>query len=89
MEVFAAVTGPKQLYRHEVLQKVWIALLQKPKPELVKRALACLATFKLPFLRPYSAQLAALVEDGRMRDQLVLFTLTGVCVCVCVCGVCV
>ena len=53
LDVFAAATGPKSLYKQRVLYQVYRALLAMPDDKIAGLALRCMLSFKPPFLLPY------------------------------------
>lgn len=74
LKVFAAVKGPKQLFKHDVLLSIFISLLNIQDPSLGQLALSCVATFKLPYLTPLLERMEALFAKGGLKESLLKFT---------------
>ena len=76
MEVFAAVTSPKQLFQHQLLWKYYVAIISKPETNIVKLALTCMLAYKAPFLNPYKDSLKKLLADSTFRDEMLVFNIS-------------
>lgn len=71
LQVLAAVTSPKQLFRHQMLYTYYLEILSKPDAAVVKLALDCVLGYKAPALVPYKDNVRRLLEDKTLRDELV------------------
>lgn len=76
LEVFAAVTSPKQLFQHQLLWKYYVAIISKPETNVVKLALTCMLAYKAPFLNPYKESLLKLLADSTFRDEMLVFNIS-------------
>ena len=76
LRVFAAVSSPKQLYQHQQLYYYYCTILSKPDADLVKLALDCIMTYKVPSLVPYKDSLCRFLDDSTFRDELLVFDTT-------------
>ena len=73
LEVFAAVSSPKQLHQHQLLWKFYVAILSKPEINVVKLAMKCIFSYKVPYLNPYKDSLLGLLTDSTFRNELLVF----------------
>ena len=71
--MFSAVTGPKQLYKHQLLQIIFTALLSNSEQSVAQVAFNCLCKYKIPYLVPYNNQLRQILTKGELRDALAKF----------------
>ena len=76
LEVFAAVSSPKQLYQHQVLWTFYSTILSKPEINIVNLALKCMFAYKEPFLNPYKEPLSRLLSDSSFRDEMLVFDIS-------------
>ncbi len=70
LKVFAAVSGPQQLYKHKLLSGIFFSLLSNPDPTISQLAFECLLRYKFVFLLPYKEHLHKLLKKGEMKDAL-------------------
>ena len=75
LQVFAAVNGPKQLYKHTVLLSIFQSLLSHQEAFVAKLALECVVKFKLPHVTPYSDQLRRFLKKGELREAMLNFNI--------------
>lgn len=74
LDVFASVGAARSLYRHHVLQEIFKALLSKPDVGIAKLALKCLMGYKLPYLVPHHESLQTMLDDSKLREELIRFS---------------
>jgi len=74
--VFAAVTSPKQLYMHQLLYAFYCSLLAKPDLNIVKLGFDCILTYKPEYVIPYKDRVKNLLDDKKLRNELITFTLS-------------
>ena len=77
LSVFAAVVSPRQLYQHSILLHLYSALVTKSDQKISRLALDCALTYKVPALMPLKDSFYRLVDDKKMRDELVTLDLRG------------
>ena len=73
LQVLAAVTGPKQLYCHQLLYIYYHEIAAKPDGALATLAVQCILSYKSHALLPYKDNLIRLLDDKTIRDELVNF----------------
>ena len=73
LKVFAAVISPKQLYLHNQLFDYYNTILSRSETNLVKLAFDCILGFKPAYLMPVRENIRRLLDDKKMRDELVIF----------------
>jgi U3 small nucleolar RNA-associated protein 20 len=71
LQVFAAVTSPKQLYCHQLLYTFYQEIMAKADVNSVKLAFDCILTYKPAALVPYKDSVKRLLDDKTIRDELV------------------
>lgn len=77
LRVFAAASGPKSLYKHRVLFRVYRALLVMPDEKIAVLALRCMLSYKPPFLVPYKVRARTLGFRGSRKGARVDTVLVG------------
>ncbi|CAM9357727.1 unnamed protein product [Chrysoparadoxa australica] len=77
LKVMSCCAGPKRLHKHQVLYSIYNALIVRPDTALSKLCLQCMFTYKQPHLVTYKEELLGLMEDGKMRDQLLNFSISS------------
>lgn len=73
LKVFAAVVSPKQLYLHQQLFDYYNAILSRSETNIVKLAFDCILGYKPGYLMPVRENIRRLLDDKKMRDELVVF----------------
>ena len=73
LTVFSAVISPKQLYLHNQLFDYYNAILSRSETNIVKLAFDCILGFKPAYLMPVRENIRRLLDDKKMRDELVIF----------------
>lgn len=73
LQAFAAVNGPKQLFKHTLLLAVFQALLAHQEAAISQLALECVIKFKLPHVSPYADQLRRFLKKGELREAILNF----------------
>jgi Down-regulated in metastasis len=73
LKVFAAVVSPKQLYLHQQLFEYYNSILSRSETNMVKLAYDCILGFKPAYLMPVRENIRRLLDDKKMRDELVVF----------------
>ena len=71
LQVFAAVTSPKQMYCHQLLYAFYHEIMAKADVNAVKLAFDCIITYKPPSIVPYKENIKRILEDKTIRDELV------------------
>lgn len=71
LQVFAAVTSPKQMFCHQLLYAFYHEIMAKADVNAVKLAFDCIVTYKAPSIIPYKDSIKRLLEDKTIRDELV------------------
>ena len=71
LQVFSAVTSPKQLYCHQLLYSYYQEILAKADVNTVKLAFDCILTYKPVAIIPYKDNIKRMLEDKTLRDELV------------------
>lgn len=74
LKVFCEVTGPRQLYCHQLLYILYHELAGKADTGLARLAFDCLCTYKSKSILPYKDLIASLFDDKKIRDALVTFS---------------
>lgn len=69
LKMFAAIPGPKQLYKHHLLFVYFNELLCKADIEVSKIAFDCVCNYKPSFLVPYKERLKNLLDDRKFRNE--------------------
>eukprot|EP00934_Nitzschia_sp_Nitz4_P007735 Nitzschia sp. Nitz4//scaffold189_size62959//48159//57102//NITZ4_006317-RA/size62959-snap-gene-0.12-mRNA-1//-1//CDS//3329539923//7725//frame0 len=70
LRVFAAIDGPQQMIKHQLLEQTFRAFLIHRDIGVVKVAFGCLLRFKPKYLIPYRDSVVGLLEKGKLRDSL-------------------
>ena len=73
LKVFAAVISPKQLYLHTQLFDYYNSILARSETNIVKLAYDCILGYKPAYLMPVRENIRRLLDDKKMRDELVVF----------------
>lgn len=73
LKVFAAVSSPKQLFRHNILYRFYSTILSKPDTVVSKLALDCVLTYNETEIVAYKSTLYHLLDDKHFRDELLIF----------------
>ena len=73
LRVFAAVISPKQLYLHQQLFDYYTSILARSETNIVKVAYDCILGYKPPYLMPVRENVRRLLDDKKIRDELVVF----------------
>lgn len=76
LNMFAAVKGPQQLFKHKVLLQICVSFLGNPDPKLSNLAFACVLRFKLPYLTPYADYVQPMLKREGLREALTKFDLS-------------
>ncbi|KAJ1424145.1 hypothetical protein B484DRAFT_100216, partial [Ochromonadaceae sp. CCMP2298] len=71
LQVFSAVTAPRQLFQHALLYAYYLEILAKADVSAVKLAFDCILTFKPVAIMPYKDSIRRLLDDKTLRDELV------------------
>ncbi|CAB9504964.1 processome component 20 homolog [Seminavis robusta] len=73
LKVFAAVSGPTQLYKHSLLLSMYTSLLSQ-ETKTAQLAFDCIKSYKLPFMTFFSENVGTLFAKGGLREGLLKFT---------------
>ena len=73
LSIFSVVTSPKQLYCHNLLYTYYNEILSKSDINIVKLAFECILTYKPIAIVPYKENIKNLLDDKKIRDELVNF----------------
>jgi Down-regulated in metastasis len=73
LKVFAAVISPKQLYLHQQLFDFYVSILARSETNIVRVAFDCILGYKPPYLMPVRENVRRLLDDKKIRDELVVF----------------
>jgi len=76
LNMFAAVKGPQQLFKHKVLLQIFVSFLGNPDARLSNLAFACVLRFKLPYLTPYVDYVQPMLKREGLREALTKFNLS-------------
>lgn len=71
LQVFAAVTSPKQMYCHQLLYSFYQEIMAKADVNAVKLAFDCILTYKSASITPYKDNVKRMLEDKTIRDEMV------------------
>lgn len=71
LQVFAAVTSPKQMYCHQLLYSFYNEIMAKADVNAVKLAFDCIVTYKSAAITPYKDNVKRMLEDKTIRDEMV------------------
>ena len=72
LKVFAALKGPKQLFKHSVLLSIFKSLLGQDV-KVARLAFSCVATFKIPSVVAFSDSIEGLLAKGGLKEGLLKF----------------
>jgi hypothetical protein len=75
LQVFAAVTSPKQLYNYRELYSLYSIFMSKPDTSIAKLAFDCILTYKADSVLPYKENIKRLLNDSTVREELLTFTI--------------
>lgn len=78
LQIFAAVTSPKQLYCHQLLYNYYLEIMPKADITTVKLAFECILTYKPASVMPYKDNIKRLFDDKTIRDELLTFNASTV-----------
>ena len=73
LQVFSAVTSPKQLYMHNMLYLFYQEIIAKSDAMTVKLAVDCILTYKSPSILPYRDSIKRFLDDKTIRNELLNF----------------
>lgn len=73
LKATAAVKGPHQLFKHDLLRSILVALIGHPDDTLSQLAFRCLLGFKEPHLAPYGDLVMKLFVKGKLRESILQF----------------
>jgi U3 small nucleolar RNA-associated protein 20 len=76
LKMFAEVKGMQQLYKHKLLQVIFVSFLSNPDTLIVQLSLHCIIGFKLPYVTPHVHQLKGILSKHQMREILTKFNLS-------------
>lgn len=76
LKMLAAVNGPQQLYKHNVLKSFYFTMLSNPDASVANLALSCLMKYKLEYVTPYADKLRGLLKKDEFRDAITKFDLS-------------
>lgn len=76
LKMFAAVKGPQQLLKHQMLLKMFIGFLSNSDPKTANLAFMCVGKFKLPYLVPYMDAVQPMLKKDGLRESLAKFDLS-------------
>ena len=76
LKVFAAVTSPKQLFKHHLLYSFYNIILSKPDTKIVSLALDCILAYKSDSIVLYTSNLRAFLDEKSLRNELVTFDIS-------------
>ena len=72
LKVFAAIKGPKQLFKHSLLLSVFRSLLSQDV-KVARLAFSCVATYKIPAVAAFSECIEGLLAKGGLKEGLLKF----------------
>ncbi|KAI8489054.1 U3 snoRNP protein [Branchiostoma belcheri] len=75
LTLFSKFKNPKSLYLELKLKELYLEMLKHREQDVQRSALACLMTYKAPYLTPYSDNLDRLLQDKEFREELTLFSI--------------
>ncbi|XP_078664356.1 small subunit processome component 20 homolog isoform X2 [Branchiostoma floridae x Branchiostoma belcheri] len=75
LTLFSKFKNPKSLYLEPKLKELYLEMLKHREQDVQRSALACLMTYKAPYLTPYSDNLDRLLQDKEFREELTLFSI--------------
>ncbi|KAF8883245.1 armadillo-type protein [Infundibulicybe gibba] len=70
LTLFSKFSNPKALHSTDTLRTLYVTSLSHPDRSLQTIALACIFTYKSPYLSPYEDKIRILLDDTRWRDEL-------------------
>jgi len=70
LKVFAAISGPQQLYKHKLLSGIFLSLLSSPDPIISQLGLEALSNYKFVYLVPYMEHLRKILKKGETKSVL-------------------
>jgi len=73
LQVFSAVTSPKQLYMHNMLYQFYLEIIAKSDAMTVKLAVDCILTYRSPSIIPYKDSIKRFLDDKTIRNELLNF----------------
>ncbi|XP_048578586.1 small subunit processome component 20 homolog isoform X2 [Nematostella vectensis] len=74
LNLFGLFHNPRALAKETQVRKIYLSMLTHRDPAVQKLAVACLLTYKFPYMEPYRDHVNKLLEDESFRDELALFT---------------
>ncbi|XP_078582715.1 small subunit processome component 20 homolog isoform X3 [Branchiostoma floridae x Branchiostoma japonicum] len=75
LTLFSKFKSPRSLYLEPRLKELYFEMLKHREQDVQRAALACLMTYKAPYLTPYSDNLDRLLQDKEFREELTLFSI--------------
>ncbi|XP_066264950.1 small subunit processome component 20 homolog [Branchiostoma lanceolatum] len=75
LTLFSKFKSPKSLYLEPKLKELYFEMLKHREQDVQRSALACLMTYKAPYLTPYSDNLDRLLQDKEFREELTHFSI--------------
>jgi U3 small nucleolar RNA-associated protein 20 len=76
LKVFAAVNGPQQLYKHQLLLLIFTCFVSNQESSVAQCALSCVLKFKQSFVTPYADHLKGMLKKGELRDTMLNFDIS-------------
>lgn len=73
LNVFSAVTSPRQLHRHSSLYAFYTIIMSRPDLSLAKLAFDCILTYKPTSILPYKDNIKRLLVDSSIREEMLVF----------------
>ncbi len=70
LRTFSAVEGPKQLIKHQLLEKIFRSFLSHQDVTIAGYSVSCLLKFKLDYMTPYQKHLKEMMQKGKLRNSL-------------------
>jgi len=72
LKVFAVITGPKQLFKHDLLLSIFKSLLSQDI-QVARLAFSCIVRYKIPSVAAFSEALEGLLAKGGLKEALLKF----------------
>ena len=73
LQVFAAVTSPKQLFKHNLLYSYYIIMMSRPDLNIAKLSLDCLLAYKTNSVIHFKENFQRMLTDKALREELLSF----------------
>jgi hypothetical protein len=71
LKAFAALKGPEQLFMHQKIYRIFVALVGHHDADVGNTALECVLRFKPSFVLPYADDVKGLFAKGKLRDSMI------------------